>query len=329
MCRSWICSTGRSGSCPSRCSWLWCAASSIGEVCVRTAIICIVWLVGAWVQAKAEPLVEGRVRLPSGTPVPGAQVLLFDLTDLRAPPVATTTDRSGHFALPLASLSGALPQQFELGANYPNPFNPSTMIPYRLPAAMHVRLEVYNLLGQRVATLANGEQPAGFHTASWDATDAAGEAVGAGVYLYRLSGDGMQADPVDAADRRTGGDSFGWESGGAGSREDEAGGADGEAARVYGLDRLGPGTGPLRRPGLPGRGGPCPRWILWSKPRAASRPPRPPPRAGYLGDVDNTGECRFLRRPAGGPVQPGRPPSSCPTTATSPWGTSTPTARSI
>ena len=83
------------------------------------------------------------------------------------------------------------------------------MIPYQLPAPMHVRLEVFNILGQRVATLVDGEQSAGFHTTSWDATDAAGEAVGAGVYLYRLSGAGVQADPVDAVDRRAGGNCFG------------------------------------------------------------------------------------------------------------------------
>ena len=89
--------------------------------------------------------------------------------------------------MPLGSWS-ALPDQFELGANYPNPFNPSTIIPYQLPASMHVRLDVFNLLGQRIATLVDGVQPPGFHTAAWDATDAAGRAVGASVYLYRLSG---------------------------------------------------------------------------------------------------------------------------------------------
>ena len=131
----------------------------------------IIGLLGSLANAGTEPQIEGQVRLPSGAPVPEAQVLLFDLTDLRAAPLAATTDRSGLF---MASLSGALPERFELGANYPNPFNPSTMIPYQLPASMHVRLEVFNLLGQRVATLVDGEQPAGFHTASWDATDAAG-----------------------------------------------------------------------------------------------------------------------------------------------------------
>ena len=72
----------------------------------------------------AEPHLVGRVRLESGEPAVGAQVLLFDLADLRAAPVAATTDRSGQFTLPLATLAGAVPEQFELGANYPNPFIP-------------------------------------------------------------------------------------------------------------------------------------------------------------------------------------------------------------
>ena len=79
---------------------------------MRTAIICIVGLV-SWVHAGAEPLLEGRVRLDSGAPVSRAQVLLFDLADLRAAPRAATTDRSGRFTLPLATGAGALPQGFE------------------------------------------------------------------------------------------------------------------------------------------------------------------------------------------------------------------------
>ena len=100
-----------------------------------------------------------------------------------------TTDAEGYFAL--ASLgSPARPQGFALGQNYPNPFNPSTIIPYQLPAAAPVRLEVFNVLGQRVATLVDAARPAGFHAAVWDATNAAGQAVAAGVYMYRLTASG-------------------------------------------------------------------------------------------------------------------------------------------
>ena len=85
-----------------------------------------------------------------------------------------------------------LPQGFALGANYPNPFNPATVIPYQLAASAQVRLEVFNLLGQRLATLVDGYQAAGAHTAMWTATNAAGQAVSAGVYLYRMTVDGQQ-----------------------------------------------------------------------------------------------------------------------------------------
>ena len=136
----------------------------------------------------AEPLVEGRVRLSSGGPAAAAQMLVFDLTALERGPVAqATTDGDGHFALRLSSLGGlGRPDGFALGQNYPNPFNPSTVIPYQLATAGRVRLEVFNVLGQRVATLVDADRSAGVYMAVWDATDEAGRAVGAGVYIYRL-----------------------------------------------------------------------------------------------------------------------------------------------
>ena len=126
---------------------------------------CLIGLVFV-VSVSAEPLLEGRVRLDSGEPVADAQVRIFDMTNLRQGAIARAmTDGTGYFALPLAALAGrVLPARFALGPNYPNPFNPSTIIPYQLPTATHVRLEVFNLLGQRIATLVDGTRPAGFHT---------------------------------------------------------------------------------------------------------------------------------------------------------------------
>ena len=153
----------------------------------------MVCLVGLLVSVQASPVsppvVEGHVRLPDGSPVAGAQVVLFDVADLRRGPVGkATTDEVGQFALPLAASTAlVLPSEVALGQNYPNPFNPSTLIPYQLAATSPVRLEVFNVLGQRVATLVDGEQGAGSYVARWDGTDAAGGAAASGLYFYRLT----------------------------------------------------------------------------------------------------------------------------------------------
>jgi hypothetical protein len=70
--------------------------------------------------------------------------------------------------------------------NYPNPFNPSTTIPYRLAAAADVELAVYDMLGQRVRLLRQGIEQAGLHKLEWDGRDEAGHQVAGGVYFYRL-----------------------------------------------------------------------------------------------------------------------------------------------
>jgi hypothetical protein len=78
-------------------------------------------------------------------------------------------------------------QQFFLGANYPNPFNPSTQIRFALPEAATVELAVYDVLGQLVRTLVADEQHAArYYRVSWDGTDAQRQAVGSGVYFYRM-----------------------------------------------------------------------------------------------------------------------------------------------
>jgi hypothetical protein len=88
-------------------------------------------------------------------------------------------------AVTLADEDG-LPNNFELGQNYPNPFNPETMIRYYLPKPSTTRLIVYNLIGQKVTTLVNQEQPAGLHSIQWNGNDDAGRNVSSGVYFIRL-----------------------------------------------------------------------------------------------------------------------------------------------
>ncbi|MGK9475330.1 cohesin domain-containing protein [Melioribacter sp. OK-6-Me] len=74
-----------------------------------------------------------------------------------------------------------VPTEFKLLQNFPNPFNPTTVIKYGLPKEAHVRLTVYNVLGQEITTLVNKNQTAGYHRVSFDATD-----LNAGIYIYKL-----------------------------------------------------------------------------------------------------------------------------------------------
>ena len=91
------------------------------------------------------------------------------------------------------NLKNAIPDEFALGQNYPNPFNPTTSISYQLPVSGNVRLHVYNLNGELVNTLVNGEMAAGYHTVKWNGLTSTGKVIASGVYLYRIqAGDFVQ-----------------------------------------------------------------------------------------------------------------------------------------
>jgi len=79
-----------------------------------------------------------------------------------------------------------LPSVYSLEQNYPNPFNPSTTITYALPERSHVRMEIYNVLGQEVRQLINQTMPAGIHVVTFDGLDKDGNELASGVYLYRI-----------------------------------------------------------------------------------------------------------------------------------------------
>lgn len=69
---------------------------------------------------------------------------------------------------------------------YPNPFNPSTAIPFSLKEPSHVKIEVFNTAGQKIQTLIDSEYTEGEHQAVWDGTNSTGSAVSSGIYLYRM-----------------------------------------------------------------------------------------------------------------------------------------------
>lgn len=94
----------------------------------------------------------------------------------------------------LTASSGVnLPKEFALDQNYPNPFNPTTNISFALPSNSKVRLVVYNVLGQTVQTLVDGEMPAGIHTITWNGKNSEGQQVSSGIYFYRINADNFSS----------------------------------------------------------------------------------------------------------------------------------------
>ena len=91
-----------------------------------------------------------------------------------------------------------IPTVFALSQNYPNPFNPTTKIKYDLPEASIVSLRIYNILGQEIATLANGQQPAGYFEATWEGRNNYGLTVSSGIYFYRFEATGASGQTFNS-----------------------------------------------------------------------------------------------------------------------------------
>jgi hypothetical protein len=79
-----------------------------------------------------------------------------------------------------------IPDVFALHQNYPNPFNPVTTIRYDVPEQAHVIMEIYNILGQKVAVVVDGVHQPGFHAVRWNGTNMYGNALSSGMYFYHV-----------------------------------------------------------------------------------------------------------------------------------------------
>ena len=86
-----------------------------------------------------------------------------------------------------------IPDVFALHQNYPNPFNPVTTIRYDVPEQSNIRVDIYNVLGQKVAELVNKTHQPGFYAVSWDGTNTMGSALGSGMYFYRIDAEKFTA----------------------------------------------------------------------------------------------------------------------------------------
>jgi hypothetical protein len=94
-------------------------------------------------------------------------------------------DNDGTFAYSkVAEAEVSLPKNFELSQNYPNPFNPTTKINYSLPNDSRITLEVYNIIGERIAQLVNEQQSAGYYTVNFGKSS---NNISSGIYIYKFT----------------------------------------------------------------------------------------------------------------------------------------------
>jgi photosystem II stability/assembly factor-like uncharacterized protein len=91
-------------------------------------------------------------------------------------------------------IHNTIPESYSLKQNYPNPFNPTTSIEFSLPVAADVELNIFNILGQKVATLINEQRSAGYHSVVWNADDSNGRKLSSGIYFYMLKASGIDGN---------------------------------------------------------------------------------------------------------------------------------------
>ncbi len=113
----------------------------------------------------------------------------YTLTSTQLQVVVAPGTQKANDTPPVLQTISEKPREFSLQQNYPNPFNPSTTIAFAIPQDAHVTLEVFNLLGERVAKLLDEQKPAGYYSTTFNA-----QGIASGLYIYRLvAGDFTQS----------------------------------------------------------------------------------------------------------------------------------------
>ena len=154
-------------------------------------------------QATADRAVTGTVADADNTPVAGAYITFTYAADTQQTFDAMTASDGGYEVLLLPILPDVptgvgeiqgpgIPETSQLFHNYPNPFNPNTVIPYHLAEPGYVELSIYNALGHKIRTLVDRYQEAGAYSVEWDGRNALGVGVSGGVYFYRLKAGGYE-----------------------------------------------------------------------------------------------------------------------------------------
>jgi hypothetical protein len=147
------------------------------------------WENGEFIKVNSAPIVT-TTYMDTSVPDTGAfwyyVSALYEGSDWRANSMPSVKESGARLTPVGIGDEIKVPMEFFLSQNFPNPFNPTTSIFYGLPIDSHVKIEIFNLLGQKVRILIDENQKAGYRRAIWDGLDGRGESLSSGVYLYRL-----------------------------------------------------------------------------------------------------------------------------------------------
>lgn len=155
----------------------------------KNIILAIVCIFSFLSNTFAQITVSGTVSDPNDKLVSNALVEIIDQKD-SSNKYTTTTNASGYFQISnitdVEKYESTLPNDFLILRNYPNPFNPSTIIYFELPAADNIEIKIFDILGREVRSLFSGFQKAGVDQINWDGRNNFNQGVSAGIYLCQL-----------------------------------------------------------------------------------------------------------------------------------------------
>lgn len=144
--------------------------------------------------SDSEVLVYGKIETLESQGITGVLITFVSQADGKTD--STYSDENGEYSIYLnigetgIDDEKQMPVEFKLYQNYPNPFNPGTWIPFELPKPAKVKITIYNILGQKINTVADEYYPKGKSEVYWTGIDEKGKSVSAGVYFYQLEAAG-------------------------------------------------------------------------------------------------------------------------------------------
>ena len=142
------------------------------------------------IEPGSGPILEIEVEFNTSISNPSVVFMVDSIyaEDFTSNPLTIVADDFGQFSGDMVSIDsdGALPSNFALHPNYPNPFNPSTIISYDVALTSDITIDVYDMRGRMIRNLINKNQSAGHYSIEWHGNDHSGNNVSAGVYIYQL-----------------------------------------------------------------------------------------------------------------------------------------------